>query len=99
MSTAKETYKTNEAIIKQQIKMLQEALKKHSKLFKKNETHWGFVGDLGSVKSTLSELDGFMKSATVVIEHKDCADIVIKPTDNVITDRPYGLYQTGKSPK
>ncbi len=31
-----------------------------------------------------------------LIENKDCADIVINPTDTVHTDKPYGLLPNAK---
>ncbi len=62
MATVKETYKNRQTEIKYQIKNIQAALTKHAEQFKKNDTNWGFVGDLGHVKEVLSELDGFLKS-------------------------------------
>jgi len=62
MATVKETYKSRQTEIKYQIKQLQTAMIKHAEQFKKNDTNWGFVGDLGHVKEVLSELDGFLKS-------------------------------------
>lgn len=62
MASVKQTYKNRQTEIKYQIKQLQTALIKHAEQFKKNDTNWGFAGDLGRVKEVLSELDGFMKS-------------------------------------
>jgi hypothetical protein len=60
--TAKEKYKQTKAEINMQIKMLKEAIDKHSKDFGKDQNNWGYVGDLNHIKSTLGELDGFLKS-------------------------------------
>jgi hypothetical protein len=62
---SKNSYNQNKKEINQQIKMLKESLEKHSKNFKKDEKNWGFVGDLGMVKSKLSELDGFFQSLAI----------------------------------
>ncbi len=62
MATVKETYAHRQSEIKQLINKLNADLKKHAESFKKNDTNWGSVGDLGHVKTTLSELDGFLKS-------------------------------------
>lgn len=63
MATVKENYRERQSEIKLQIKRIQGALKKHTEKFKKNETNWGFVGDLGHVKTVLSELEDFLKSS------------------------------------
>ena len=62
---SKNSYNQKKKEINQQIKMLKESLAKHSKNFKKDEKNWEFVGDLGMVKSKLSELDGFFQSMAI----------------------------------
>lgn len=62
MATVKQTYQKHQDEIKSKIKALEVALKNHAKQFSKNETNWGYAGDLGRVKEVLSELDNFAKS-------------------------------------
>lgn len=54
MATAKETYKQRQAEIKQQLKSIEAALKKHAEAFKTNDKNWGYVGDLSHIKSNLN---------------------------------------------
>lgn len=61
MANAKETYKTRQKEVKSLIGQLQTTLKRHNLKFKKNETNWGYPGDLGHVKAELKELVGFLK--------------------------------------
>ena len=61
MPTVKETYRKRQREISRQIKKLQSYLKKYSEEFKKNDTNWGFVGDLSRLKSDLSELNQSIK--------------------------------------
>lgn len=58
---AKEKYKKNQTDIDKQIVILKETLKAHADKFKKDDSNFGFVGDLGYIKSILIELNGFMK--------------------------------------
>lgn len=61
MATVKETYKKRQSEINNQIKLLQLALDAHAKKFEKNETNWGYVGDLGHIKDSISDLTTFLK--------------------------------------
>lgn len=61
MATAKQTYQKHQEEIKSKIKALELALKNHAKKFSKNETNWGYVGDLGRIKELLSETNSFIK--------------------------------------
>ena len=62
MATVKQTYQKHQEEIKSKIKALELALKNHAKQFSKNETNWGYVGDLGRIKEVLYEFDNFAKT-------------------------------------
>jgi hypothetical protein len=64
MPTAKQSYKIRLTENKNQIKQLQTALTKHAEKFKKNDTDWGFVGDLGHVKASLYQINVFLSKAS-----------------------------------
>jgi hypothetical protein len=61
MATVKETYKKRSSEINFLIKEIQSKLKKHESSFKKQDTNWGFVGDLGEIKIKLQEVNSFLK--------------------------------------
>lgn len=62
MATVKENYKKKQKEIKLMLKNIEKALNSHEKKFKKHETNWGYVGDLGMVSDTLSTLNYFSKN-------------------------------------
>ena len=63
--SATQTYSLVHKEILAQIRDLQLGLKRHAAEFKQSPGNWGYVGDIVSVKGTLSELPNFAKPKRV----------------------------------
>jgi hypothetical protein len=64
MEILKEKYLKNQEEIQLKLERLKLAINEHSKKFNKNNTDWGYLGDLGRINDILAELDGFVESNT-----------------------------------
>ena len=58
--SARDAYKERNAKALKRLESLKQAVIRHGKSFKDDESDWGFVGDLGHVIETLDELCAFM---------------------------------------
>jgi len=61
MATIIERYSYHSEEIEKNLKQLKKKLKKHQSDFKREQTNWGYVGDLTYINERLAELNGFIK--------------------------------------
>jgi hypothetical protein len=61
MATTIERYSYHSEEIEKNLKLLQKKLKKHKSGFKREQTNWGYVGDLTYINERLAELNSFIK--------------------------------------
>jgi hypothetical protein len=61
IGTAADKYYKRLRDVEQQIKLLQQGIKKHEQKFRGDSRNWGYVGDLGHIYEQLSDLSGFFE--------------------------------------
>jgi hypothetical protein len=61
MATIIERYSYHSEEIEKNLKQLKKKLKKHQSDFKREQTNWGYVGDLTYINERLAELNSFIK--------------------------------------
>ena len=59
---AKIEYEEKQAEIKNELVILNDKLKNHKKIYSKDKTNWGYIGDLGYIISHLKELNKFINA-------------------------------------
>ena len=61
MATTIERYSYHSEEIEKNLNQLKKKLKKHQSDFKKEQTNWGFIGDLAYVNEKLVEINAFLR--------------------------------------
>jgi hypothetical protein len=61
MATIIERYSYHSEEIEKNLNQLKKKLKKHQSDFKREQTNWGYVGDLTYINERLAELNSFIK--------------------------------------
>jgi hypothetical protein len=61
MATIIERYSFHSDEIEKNLNQLKKKLKKHQSDFKREQTNWGYVGDLTYINERLAELNSFIK--------------------------------------
>ena len=56
MSILIESYEKKQLKIQSKLELLKNKLSDHNKKFKKNNTYWGYLGDMEYIESSLDEI-------------------------------------------
>lgn len=57
VETAKDVYNKKQKEISELLKKIRVNMQTHKKKFKKNESNWGYVGDLSRITTQLKEIE------------------------------------------